>query len=79
MNELEKELQELRNKIDEIERRYCFQRDYKLICTLLDNCNLIDINLKRSEIEKNNSIYIVEQNENEVHVYRESISSYEEK
>ncbi len=74
---LEQELKEIKNKLNEIERRYSFQNDYKLICTLLDKCNLTDIKLKRSEIEKNNSIYVVEVNDDEVFVYRESISSYE--
>ena len=75
--ELVQELQEIKNKINEIERRYSFVTDYKLICTLLDECNLSDIKLSREEIEKNNSIYIVENNGDEVRVYRESISSYE--
>ncbi|MBQ9607821.1 MAG: hypothetical protein IJV15_00080 [Lachnospiraceae bacterium] len=77
MKELEQELQEIKNKINEIERRYSFVKDYKLICTLLDKCNLSDIKLSREEIEKNNSIYIVENNDDEIHVYRENISSYE--
>ena len=71
--ELEKELQELKDKIDDIERRYSFVKDYKLITTLLDKSNIVDITLTREEIENNNSIYIVENNYNEVHIYKEEV------
>lgn len=71
--ELEKELQELKDKINDIERRYSFVKDYKLITTLLDKSNIVDITLTREEIENNNSIYIVENNYNEVHIYKEEV------
>ena len=77
MKELEQELQEIKNKINEIERRYSFVKDYNLICAILDKYNLSDIKLSRKEVEKNNSVYISEHNEDEIHIYRESISSYE--
>ena len=79
MRELEQEFQEIRNKINEIERKYSFVKDYKLICTLLDKCNLSDIELKREEIDKNNSVYIVENNEDKIRVYRETEGGNNEK
>ncbi len=79
MKELEQELQEIKNKINEIEKKYSFVKDYKLICTLLDKCNLNDIKLNREEVKKNNSIYIVESNGDEIHIYKENKGGNNEK
>ena len=57
---MEEEIKELRNKLDELERRYNFTNDYKLICTLLDKLYIDKIELLIDEVESNNSIYMVQ-------------------
>lgn len=57
---MEEEIKELRNKLDELERRYNFINDYKLICTLLDKLYIDKIELLIDEVESNNSIYMVQ-------------------
>lgn len=72
MGDIEQELQELKNKIDEIYRQYNFFKNYKIICAILDKYNLTYIKLTKKEIANNSSTYIVEDHENEIHVYKES-------
>lgn len=53
------ELKELKNKLDEIEKKYSFMYDYKLISAILDKLNVKEMKLSREEIENNNSMYVV--------------------
>ena len=52
------EIEELKSKIFELERKYYFVKDYKLIATLLDKLHLESMILSIDEIEKNESIYL---------------------
>lgn len=73
MNEdMQEELKEIKNRINEFERKYSFLDDYKMICAILDKYNLTDIILTPEELNNNKSIYIRENKENEIHIYKEN-------
>lgn len=59
---MEKEIEELKNKIDELEKKYSFMKDYKIICTILDKHGASKLELNIADVENNNSIYICETN-----------------
>lgn len=55
--EIFEEIKELRNKIDEIEKKYSFMYDYKLISTILDRLGVNNMTIPRKDIENNESMY----------------------
>lgn len=59
MYDIEKELQELRNKIDEIEKKYAFVTNYQLITAILNKLNIDELEITGEELN-NNIMYIVE-------------------
>lgn len=54
------EIKELRDKLDELERKYHFVNDYKLVCTILDKLYIDKMELLIDEVESNNSLYMVQ-------------------
>ena len=65
------EIEELKSKILELEKKYCFVRNYKIINTLLDKLHLESMILSVNEIENNTSMYVVDNSvSNEVKVYK---------
>lgn len=55
---MKEELKELRDKIDEIEKKYNFMHDYRLISTILDRLGVNNMIIPRKDIENNKSMYI---------------------
>ena len=68
MEEFEKEIEKIKNKVVEIEKKYCFMKDYKLITTLLNKLNVQEFELTKEEIEKNDAMYMIERFENKVKI-----------
>ena len=70
---IDEELEELKQKIKNIENKYLFFKDYKLICAILDRYNLNNFEITYEELEKNNSIYIAERTNLGILIYREKM------
>ena len=59
-NNFEKELQLLHEKIDEIENKYFFFKDYKVVIAALAKAGIEEIKLTKEEIENNKAVYMLE-------------------
>ena len=66
MEEFKEEIQELKNKIQEIETKYWFTKNYKIITTLLDKLNVEKIEIDKKDIENNYSEYLMTTEEDKV-------------
>lgn len=66
MEEFEKDIKDLKNKIKEIENKYLFSKNYKVLTTLFDKLNVDRIEIDKKDIEKNNSLYLMETKEDKV-------------
>ena len=72
MKDFIKEIEEIRSQLDEMERKYTFIYDYKLISTILDYLGINDIKLTEKEVRNNKSYYIAERKEGTIHIRRMS-------
>ena len=54
MEDFEREINELKNKINELERKYFFINDYDMITSLLNKLNITEIELNNEEITDKN-------------------------
>ena len=70
MEDFEREINELKNKINELERKYFFINDYDMITSLLNKLNITEIELNNEEITDKN-IYIIQRKENKVIIKKE--------
>jgi len=78
--ELLEKIEALEKEINELKEKYGKIHDYQLVTTIFDKLGVTDIEVSYDEINKNNSLYLVEFSEEEQKVYiRKEIKSKEEK
>lgn len=70
MEDFEREINELKNKINELERKYFFINDYNMITSLLNKLNITEIELNNEEITDKN-IYIIQKKEDKIIIKKE--------
>ena len=70
MEDFEREINELKNKINELEKKYFFINNYNMITSLLNKLNVTKIELNNEEITDKN-IYIVEREEDKIIIKKE--------
>lgn len=70
MEDFGREINELKNKINELERKYFFINDYNMITSLLNKLNITEIELNNEEITDKN-IYIIQKKEDKVIIKKE--------
>lgn len=70
MEDFEREINKLKNKINELERKYFFINDYNMITSLLNKLNITEIELNNEEITDKN-IYIIQKKEDKVIIKKE--------
>lgn len=58
--ELEKELNKLKKKIADFEKKFLFISNYKVVATILDKFSIEYLELSYEEIENSNNRYIAE-------------------
>ena len=68
---MREEINNLKAKIEEIERKYSFMHDYRLITTILDKLGIEEIEILRSDIEKNKTMFVAINEEVKVIIKRE--------
>lgn len=71
MEDFKQEIREMKDKINEIEYKYLFIQDYKMITKLLDKLNIEEFELSKEEIENNNAVYIVERTKDKVKIKKQ--------
>lgn len=71
MEDFKQEIREMKDKINEIEYKYLFIQDYKMITKLLDKLNIEEFELSKEEIENNNAVYIAERTKDKVKIKKQ--------
>lgn len=67
--ELKKEIDKLRQEIDNLERKFLFSGNYKMIAVLLDILNVDNFIIPYSELEAHkNSMYVADFDDESKHV-----------
>ena len=63
MQDIREKIQQIKKELEYVEKSSCFMYDYKLICSLLDKLKVKEIKLTKEDVEKNNSVYLVNYSE----------------
>lgn len=64
-NEIFEEIKRLENEIKVLKEKFIFVHDYKLIAAAFDKVGIINVEFTFDEVQNNDSLYIVECDENE--------------